>query len=57
MTRQIVPGTVGEVMLAVRGGSEAFHAYAADRDFLIPVGSHVVVVEYFPPRTVIVREV
>ena len=38
----------------VRGGSEAFHAYAADNDETIPIGSRIVVVEYFPPRTVVV---
>ena len=30
VTGSIAPGRVGEVMIAVRGGSEAFHAYAAD---------------------------
>jgi len=41
-------------MVQVRGGSEAFHAYSADNDETIPVGSRIVVVEYFPPRTVVV---
>jgi hypothetical protein len=41
-------------MVQVRGGSEAFHAYAADDDETIPTGSRIVVVEYFPPRTVVV---
>jgi hypothetical protein len=43
---------MGEVMLPVRGGTEAFHAYAAD-DLVIPDGARVAVVEYEPPRTVV----
>jgi membrane protein implicated in regulation of membrane protease activity len=54
VTGTIAPGRLGEVMVEVRGGSEAFHAYAADSDETIPVGSRIVVVEYFPPRTVVV---
>lgn len=48
------PDLLGEVMVPVRGGTEAFHAYAADHDDIIAVGRRVVVVEYLPPRTVIV---
>ena len=54
VTGTVAPGRLGEVMVEVRGGSEAFHAYAADSDETIPVGSRIVVVEYFPPRTVVV---
>jgi membrane protein implicated in regulation of membrane protease activity len=54
VTGTVAPGRLGEVMVEVRGGSEAFHAYAADNDETIPVGSRIVVVEYFPPRTVVV---
>jgi hypothetical protein len=50
----VMPGRLGEVMVPVRGGTEAFNAYAADHDDTIPVGRRVVVVEYLPPRTVIV---
>lgn len=50
------PGTIGEIMLPVRGGSEHFHAYPADKDVALPIGTRVVVVEYHPPRTVIVAE-
>ena len=32
VTGTIAPGRLGEVMVPVRGGSEAFHAYAADAD-------------------------
>ena len=54
VTGTIAPGKLGEVMVAVRGGSEAFHAYASDADDPIPTGSRIVVVEYYPPRTVVV---
>jgi hypothetical protein len=54
VTATVSPGHLGEVMVAVRGGSEAFHAYAADDDTTIERGKRVVVVEYFPPRTIVV---
>jgi hypothetical protein len=54
VTCTISDGKLGEVMIPVRGGSEAFHAYAADDGEVIPRGRRVVVVEYYPPRTVVV---
>ena len=54
VTGTIAPGRLGEVMVPVRGGTEAFHAYAADDGTTINPGTRVVVVEYFPPRTVVV---
>lgn len=51
---RIATGTVGEVMLSVRGGVEAFYAYPADKVEEIEVGAQVVVLEYEPPRTVVV---
>jgi len=54
VTGTIAPGKLGEVMVPVRGGSEAFHAYAADGETVLKIGSRVVVVEYYPPRTVVV---
>jgi len=54
VTGKIAPGLVGEVMLPIRGGSEAFHAYADDGESTIMTGARVLVVEYFPPRTVVV---
>ena len=56
MTGVVGHGRVGEVMIAVRGGSEHFHAYPVDANAHLPVGTRVVVVEYHPPRTVIVAE-
>jgi membrane protein implicated in regulation of membrane protease activity len=54
VTGTIAPGQVGEVMVSIRGGTEAFHAYAADTQDTISTGTRIVVVEYFPPRTVVV---
>ncbi|SDH98878.1 hypothetical protein SAMN05421505_12953 [Sinosporangium album] len=54
VTGKIGPGLVGEVMVSVRGGVEAFYAHPTLPDEEISVGSIVVVVEYYPPRTVYV---
>ncbi len=54
VTGRVGPGRIGEVMLPVRGGTEAFHAYAVDRDDEISTGARVLVIEYHPPRTVVV---
>ncbi|WP_326646473.1 hypothetical protein OG884_17785 [Streptosporangium sp. NBC_01755] len=54
VTGKIGPGLVGEVMVAVRGGVEAFYAYPTVPDEEIATGSIVVVVTFFPPRTVYV---
>jgi hypothetical protein len=56
VTGLVAPGTLGEVMIPIRGGAEAFHAYAADGDDVLPTGTRIVVVEYLPPRTVIVTK-
>jgi hypothetical protein len=57
VTGTLAAKRLGEVMIPVRGGTEAFHAYAADRAETITVGTRVVVVEYHPPRTVVVSPV
>ncbi|GIH75069.1 hypothetical protein [Planobispora longispora] len=54
VTGKIGPGLVGEVMIPIRGGVEAFYAHPTVPDEEITVGSIIVVVEYFPPRTVYV---
>lgn len=54
LTGSIDPGEMGEVMLPVRGGTEAFYCYASDPLESIAEGARVVVVEHDPPRTVIV---
>ena len=55
VTGTIGPGKLGEVMIQIRGGSEAFHAYATDDDTL-STGTRIVVVDYYPPRTVVVSK-
>jgi hypothetical protein len=57
VTGAISPGRLGEVMIAIRGGSEAFNAYSVDPADTIARGTRIVVVEYFPPRTVVVSAV
>ena len=57
VTGTVGPERLGEVLVPVRGGSEAFHAYATEPDETIRPGTRVVVVEYFPPRTVVVSPV
>jgi hypothetical protein len=52
-TGAIRPGRTGEVMLAIRGGVEAFMAQDADGGAIAPY-TEVVVVDYRPPRVVIV---
>lgn len=49
----IRPGRVGEVLVQIRGGREAFLARDADGGAIDP-DEEVVVVEYLPPRTVLV---
>jgi hypothetical protein len=56
VTGRIAPGVIGEVMVSVRGGTEAFHAYATDGEDVLQTGTRIVVVEYFPPRTVVVTK-
>ncbi|MEZ0092760.1 hypothetical protein [Streptacidiphilus sp. EB129] len=56
VTGTVGPGLVGEVVIAVRGGAEAFLAHPAVPGERIPVGSVVVVQEYHPPRTVYVAQ-
>ncbi|RZQ59991.1 hypothetical protein [Amycolatopsis suaedae] len=51
----IGPGLVGEVLLSVRGGTEAFYAYAADSGERFENGTQVFVVDFEPPRTVYVQ--
>ncbi|HEY2475403.1 MAG TPA: hypothetical protein VGI19_11455 [Candidatus Cybelea sp.] len=53
VTGEILPGRIGEVMIPIRGASEAFLA-RCDDELTIRVGALVVVTEYLPPRTVIV---
>ncbi len=54
VTGTVGPGLVGEVMVRVRGGAEAFLAYAVEPGERLERGTVVLVVEYQPPRTVYV---
>jgi hypothetical protein len=50
-TGGIKPGRLGEVMVAIRGGVEAFLAKDVDGGTIAPY-TEIVVVDYEPPRTV-----
>jgi hypothetical protein len=54
VTGAVGPGLVGEVLVKVRGGAEAFLAYAVTPGERIEPGTVIVVVDYQPPRTVYV---
>jgi hypothetical protein len=56
VTGRIAPGEVGEVMIAIRGGTSAYHAYPADDATSFAVGSKVLVIDYRPPQSVLVEE-
>jgi hypothetical protein len=52
-TGGIRPGRTGEVMVAIRGGVEAFLARDVDGGTIDPY-TEIVVVDYQPPRVVLV---
>lgn len=54
VTTSIPPGGMGEVRLAVAGGTSTYGAYGLNRGVMIPTGTRVTVVEHFPPRTLVV---
>jgi hypothetical protein len=56
VTGRIGPGTIGEVMLPVRGGTSAFHAHPFDKSSVFAVGEQVLVIYFQPPQTVFVDE-
>ncbi|GAB2867488.1 hypothetical protein [Lentzea nigeriaca] len=55
VTGRVGPGLVGEVMISVRGGAEAFYAYPADEASVIEIGQQILVVDFEEPRTVYVQ--
>ncbi len=55
VTGRIGPGLVGEIMVAVRGGVEAFYAYPAGGEDVIEPGRQVLIVDFHPPRTAYVE--
>jgi hypothetical protein len=55
VTGTIGPGLIGEVLISVRGGVEAFYAYPANPDERIESGTQILVVDFEEPRTVYVQ--
>jgi len=49
----IRPGRIGEVLVSIRGGLESFLAEDADGGSIDP-DEEIVVIDYRPPRTVLV---
>lgn len=54
VTGRIAPGTTGEVHVAIRGGSEAFYAFAENGSDEFEVGAKVVIKDYQAPLKVYV---
>ncbi|HSA49867.1 MAG TPA: hypothetical protein VLH10_07120 [Yinghuangia sp.] len=52
VTGRVGPRLVGEIMVQVRGGSEAFLAYPVNPGEPFDIGQLVTVVDYQAPRTV-----
>lgn len=50
----IGPNTLGEVIISIRGGSEAFLARAENNNQEFKPGERVLILEYHAPRNVIV---
>ena len=57
VTGRVAPGTVGEVVVHVRGGSETYFARPADGTEVIAAGHQVVVVSAGAGRTLYVSAV
>lgn len=55
VTGRVGPGLVGEIMVAVRGGVEAFYAHPVRAGEEIEPGAQVLIVEFHPPRTAYVE--
>jgi hypothetical protein len=55
VTGRVGPGLVGEIMVSVRGGSEAFYAHPQRPDEVIEPGTQVLIVDFLPPRTAYVE--
>jgi hypothetical protein len=55
VTGTVGPGLIGEVLIGVRGGVEAFYAYPADPESKIAIGTQVLVVDFESPNSVFVE--
>ena len=56
VTGTIGPGLIGEILLSIRGGTEAFYAYSANPEERLESGTQVLVVDFEPPRMGLCRE-
>ena len=54
VTGRIAPGTIGEVILALDGGTNTYHALPADNKTTYEVGELVEVFDFSPPQTLYV---
>lgn len=54
VTGRVADGIIGEITLAIRGGSECFMALPYDKEESFNIGAQVLVMDYIPPRTVLV---
>ena len=57
VTGRVGPGTVGEVSVHVRGGSETYFARPADGAEVIEKGQQVLIVSAAPARTLYVTAI
>ena len=57
VTGAVRPDHFGEVMLALAGGTEAYYAKPFDERETIDIGRDCYVMEYLPPRLVLVTAV
>jgi len=55
VTGRVGPDLVGEIMVSVRGGSEAFYAHPQQPDEEIAPGTQVLIVDFQAPRTAYVE--
>ena len=54
VTGRVGPNTTGEVVVSIRGGSEAYLAHPYDGKEVIEKGAQVVIIEVSPARTLFV---
>jgi hypothetical protein len=54
VTTSIPVGGLGQVRVAIAGGTRTYSAYGSNPGVPIPTGTRVTVVDHFPPRTVVV---
>jgi hypothetical protein len=55
VTGRVGPGLVGEIMVSVRGGSEAFYAHPHRPGEEFEPGTQVLIVDFQAPRTAYVE--